>query len=119
MGYLSGVRKNAQHDGNNVWKLSSVISAPGWDTSKSLFTVHGDDIANNESEVAFKDSGLVGMTFTMCNSSGATSGGSTVSGVITHNSFNTIQISVGVSSSGTAYSSGNDHFHLTKLKHFD
>ena len=112
MGYLSGVRKNAQHDGNNVWKQASSPTAPGGNTSLSLFTVHTDDIANNESETAFKDGGLVGMTITMCNSSGSIVG-ATISGTITHNAFNTIQISVAVSTTSTSHGMGNDHFYLT------
>jgi len=112
MGYLSGVRKNAQHDGNNVWKQASSPTAPGGNTSLTLFTVHTDDIANNESETAFKDGGLVGMTVTMCNSSGSIVS-STVSGTITANTFNTIQITLNISTSSTSYSAGNDHFYLT------
>ena len=112
MGYLSGVRKNAQHDGNNVWKQAASPAAPGGDTSLTLFTVHTDDILNDESEVAFKDGGLVGMTITMCTSS-ATVAGATISGTITHNAFNTIQISVALSTTSTAYGMGNDHFYLT------
>ena len=112
MGYLSGVRKNAQHDGNNVWNQAASPTAPGGNTSLSLFTVHTDDIANNESETAFKDGGLVGMTITMCTSSG-TVAGTTISGTITHNAFNTIQISVAISTTSTSHGMGNDHFYLT------
>ena len=112
MGYLEGVRKNAQHDGNNVWRQAASPTAPGGNTSLTLFTVHTADIANNESETAFKDGGLVGMTITMCNSAGSSVGG-TILGTITANTFNTIQITYAISSTGAAYSAGNDHFYLT------